>query len=130
MNRQCEAMTKLLQKAVQVRGHTDLALDDLKFSGNAQRRKRNFLIFHGAFLIDLDLDLVEKTLLMPSKQPDYRVNRSHTSFLMNLGGPSAEVKTALRFAWAATRTAREIPSQRVADLVRDRYSLDEWNLKF
>jgi len=130
MNRQCEALTRLLQKAVQVRGHTDLAIDNLKFSGNAQRRKRNFLIFHGAFLIDLDLGLVGKTLLMPSKQPEYRLNRSHTSFLMSLGCRPAEVKAALRLAWDANRTSREIPSQRVADLVREKYSLDAWNLRF
>jgi len=129
MNRQCEALTGLLRKAVQVRGHTDLAIDNLKFSGNAQRRKRNYLIFHGAFLLDLDLELVEKTLLMPSKQPDYRLNRSHTGFLMNLACPPAEVKTALRLAWDATRISQEIPSERVADLVRGKYSLDTWNLR-
>src|SRR6185312_14823878 len=44
---------------IEIRGCTDLALDPrpstlesaLKFSGNAQRRKKHFLLFHGTFLL-------------------------------------------------------------------------------
>src|SRR5262249_16066150 len=31
------------QSAIKVEGHTDLAIDGLKFSGNAQRRRKRFL---------------------------------------------------------------------------------------
>ena len=55
-----------------VSGHTDLALNGRKFSGNSQRRKKNFLLFHGTFLLDFDLALVSEFLRMPSLQPDYR----------------------------------------------------------
>jgi len=130
MDRQREALAGLLKREVQVRGHTDLAVDNLKISGNAQRRKRDYLIFHGAFLLDLDLELVERTLLAPTKQPDYRLNRSHTSFLLNLGCAHADLKAALRHALDSFTPLQEVPSQRVASLVRDKYSLDTWNLKF
>src|SRR5204863_6569004 len=38
---------------IAVRGHTDLALGDHKFSGNAQRRRRRAVLFHGTFLLNL-----------------------------------------------------------------------------
>ena len=129
MERQRQALATLLNRKVEVRGHTDLAIDNLKFCGNAQRRKRQHLIFHGSFLLDLDLALVEKALLMPSKQPDYRLKRSHTSFLVNLHRPPTELRTALKRAWEASDPLPEIPTRRVAILVRDKYSLEGWNLK-
>ena len=130
MNRQRSALALLLDRQVDVRGHIDLAIDALKFSGNAQRRKRHHLIFHGSFLLNLNLALVEQSLLMPSKQPDYRLNRTHASFLVNLHRTPAELKTALKLAWTALKPLPEIPQKRVNALVRDKYSLDTWNLKF
>jgi len=130
MDRQRDALANLLNADVRVRGHTDLAIDNFKVSGNAQRRKRNYLIFHGAFLLDLDFGLVQKTLLMPSKQPGYRLSRSHINFLMNLKCPAVELKTALRRTWNASQTLPALPFQRVANLVREKYSRDSWNLKF
>src|SRR5713226_6021948 len=70
---------------VTVEGFTDLAVNGLKFSGNAQRRKRRCLLFHGTFLLDLDLALVEKLLRPPSRQPAYRENRSRAEFLTVVG---------------------------------------------
>ncbi|MEI9961800.1 MAG: hypothetical protein WDM76_11895 [Limisphaerales bacterium] len=64
-----------------VSGHTDLALHGLKFSGNSQRRKKNFLLFHGTFLLNFDLALVGELLRMPSLQPNYRQSRSHDEFI-------------------------------------------------
>ena len=54
--------------AIQVQGHTDLTVDGLKFSGNSQRRRRKFLLFHGTFLLKFDLTLVtaDVTLLRMS----------------------------------------------------------------
>ena len=85
-----------------VNGHTDLALNGRKFSGNSQRRKKNFLLFHGTFLLNFDLALVGEFLRMPSLQPDYRASRSHDDFLVNLNLPADQVKAALQKAWSAT----------------------------
>ena len=62
--------------AWRMRGHTDLAIGERKFSGNAQRRRKHFLLFHGTFLLNFDLALVSELLPMPSKQPDYREHRA------------------------------------------------------
>ncbi|HEY5913408.1 MAG TPA: lipoate--protein ligase family protein [Verrucomicrobiae bacterium] len=130
LNRHADALSKLLGKPVAREGHTDLALDGLKFSGNAQRRRKNALLFHGSFLLNLDLDLLEEALPLPSKQPDYRLNRSHRDFLTILRLPAASLKHGLREAWSATEPMRDVPTQQLAALVRDKYGRAEWNLKF
>lgn len=128
MGRHKEVLTGLLGKDVRVRGHTDLALDGLKFSGNAQRRKRRALIFHGTFLLEFDLAMVEKFLPMPSRQPDYREGRSHGEFLMNLPLSSNAVKDALRKKWSAGTALEILPDYK--ELLAEKYSRDDWNFKF
>src|SRR5207253_7193116 len=115
---------------VEMQGHTDLALRGLKFSGNAQRRKRHFLLFHGTFLVHFDISLMEKMLLLPSKQPAYRANRSHADFLTNLDLPPQILKAGLREAWNAREAAFQIPFDQIATLAREKYSRDDWNFKF
>ena len=115
---------------ISVRGHTDLAIDGLKFSGNAQRRKRGAVLFHGTFLLNFDRELVSRLLPMPSKQPDYRRSRSHAEFLMNLDVSAAEVRCALAQIWEATVAMDELPSAGTSKLAIEKYSSDAWNLKF
>ena len=129
MQRNAAALSSLLGQPVSVEGFTDLALNGLKFSGNAQRRRRDWILFHGTFLLELDISLMAQVLLPPSKQPPYRQNRSHADFLTGLKLPVASVKAALQQSWAATEPLLEIPRSRIAELVRDKYSRAEWNLK-
>lgn len=130
MARQRDALRPLLTGPSSVQGHTDLALDNLKFSGNAQRRKRHFLIFHGTFLLNFDLALIEKFLLMPSKQPDYRQNRRHTDFLTNLHLSAEVVKHAIQKAWQAKAACTDWPQKQTEDLVAQKYCTHEWNFRF
>jgi len=128
MQRNRDAIARLWGQPVSIEGHTDLATGSLKFSGNAQRRKREWLLFHGTFLLDFDLSLIGKVLLAPLRQPDYRRQRSHSDFVTQLKLPSASVKDAVRDAWGATQPHSEIPTAAIARLVEQRYSRDDWNL--
>src|SRR5436190_19232616 len=130
LKRHQEILSTLLRAPVEKRGHTDLAIGGLKFSGNAQRRRQKFLLFHGSFMLHLDISLIEKALPFPSRQPDYRTDRSHSDFLMNLKISSHLLKTALRGAWAASDTLVELPFEAIAKLIEQKYGCDEWNLKF
>jgi lipoate-protein ligase A len=130
MKRNAEAVAAVLGKSVAIEGFTDLAVNNLKFSGNAQRRKRGFLLFHGTFLLDYDSALMEELLLLPSRQPDYRQNRSHAGFLTRLNLPMHSIKAALKKSWAATDPLQEIPNSIIARLVQVKYSQKEWNLKW
>ncbi len=123
---------------IEIRGHTDLTIcpalaatrHPLKFSGNAQRRRKRFLLFHGTFLIDFDLRLMAELLRQPSRQPDYRRNRAHEDFLVNLRVPADAVKSALSKEWGAVETLNLSPQETIASLVRDKYATTEWNFKF
>ena len=124
------ALLPLLDSAISVQGFTDLTLGTRKFSGNAQYRKRRTLLFHGSFLLEFDISLIEKLLLPPAKQPPYRQNRSHGNFLTNLNLPPHRVKETLKQSWSAREEAKNIPFETIERLARERYSKDEWNLKF
>ena len=130
LGRHQAALKPLLKKAATIQGHTDLATGGLKFSGNAQRRQRRCLIFHGTFLLEFDIAQVGKFLRMPSKQPDYRRNRPHAEFLTNLNLSSADVKAALRNIWSANEVFANVPTDKIHEMVREKYSTEAWNLKF
>jgi len=123
-----EVLSSALGRPVELRGHTDFAIGGRKFSGNAQRRKRRALIFHGAFLLAFDIALMEKFLTMPSREPDYRRGRPHADFLMNLNVPAPAIKKALCDAWSAGPELPDVPD--CGRLVAEKYSRNEWNLKF
>jgi lipoate---protein ligase len=118
------------QELVEVRGHTDLAIGGLKFSGNAQRRKRHWLLFHGTFLLRFDLALMERFLPLPTQEPEYRRRRAHGKFLVNLGLNAMAVKGAMRQAWQAQEPLGQPPSDRIGLLVRGKYVKPEWNMRF
>jgi len=118
------------RSALRVEGHTDLAVGGLKFSGNSQRRRKHFLLFHGTFLLNFDLKLVGSLLRKPSLQPDYRAGRNHGEFVTNLDLSAAAVKRALREAWSAGDATDEFPVASIASLVMEKYLRAEWNRKF
>lgn len=130
MDRHARVMEKITGRPVAVRGHTDLAIAGMKFSGNAQRRRRRFLLFHGTLLLRLDLALVARVLALPSQRPAYRGDRAHGDFMLNTGLDAGAVRHALRSAWDAFEDVPIFPGEAVRELVRVRYSRPEWNLKF
>lgn len=121
--------------AISVQGHTDLAIvtphaphpTALKFSGNAQRRRKNFLLFHGTLLLNFDLPLISELLHMPSLQPDYRDGRQHEQFITNLNFPAAVVKNAIAVEWQADKQNGQFPNLPAALVAK--YNSTEWNWK-
>ena len=122
--------TLLPTSEISVRGHTDLCLGNVKFAGNSQRRRKNFLLFHGTLLLNCDLKLVSELLLMPSLQPDYRARRPHEEFVTNLNLPAEKVKAALAKEWNANEELKNPPLEEISKLARKKYSAREWNYKF
>jgi len=118
------------RRQISVRGHTDLCLGELKFVGNAQRRRKNFLLFHGTLLLDCDLNVISELLRMPSLQPNYRANRPHEEFVTNFKHPAEAVKAAMAKAWNATEPFPNPPLEEIKKLAREKYSTGEWNRKF
>jgi len=108
---------------ISIQGHTDLTIDGRKFSGNAQRRKRRAVLFHGSFLLHFDVSMIERLLRAPSKQPDYRQSRSHGEFLMNLNIAADALKAALRQTWKAGERMESHPEEQIRKLVAKKYSV-------
>lgn len=125
------ALAPLTHGKLEVRGHTDLTVGGLKFSGNAQRRKRRCLLFHGSILVNFDLAMIARTLRLPLIQPDYRANRAHQEFITNFEASRSRIEIALRQAWNAnTETSADVNAKilsAAAALVESKYSRDEWN---
>lgn len=125
------------EAGISVCGHTDLAIDSRhspldnprKFSGNSQRRHRNVVLFHGTFLLKFNLALVDELLPMPSRQPDYRQQRGHSHFLINLELSASQVKAAMKAAWNATVLAEEPSREEITRLARGKYATREWNYR-
>ncbi len=65
---------------------SDLALTETrkKFSGNAQRRRKRFLLHHGTLLFRFNLKAIDLYLKNPVSQPDYRAGRTHHQFVTNI----------------------------------------------
>jgi lipoate-protein ligase A len=134
MERMRDALQPLLRDRVVVEGHTDLGVEPVgadprgpvvrKFSGNAQRRRRHALVFHGTLLLGFDLGQIPRLLNHPSAEPGYRSGRSHLDFVANVALSAADVRHAVTRAWSAHEPFRPLP-----DLAEPaaKYRSTEWN---
>lgn len=121
--------------ALRVAGISDLAQGPLKFGGNAQRRKRRHVLFHGTMLYGFDLALISRLLKEPPRRPEWRGGRAHGEFVGNLDHGSrdglgfiARMTEALRPEWSADAPAppRESLAEAARTLAAGRFSDAEW----
>jgi lipoate-protein ligase A len=132
MERNRAALEALLGMTVTVQGHTDLAFSAngwLKFSGNAQRRRRHSLVFHGTILYGFDRSLIDALLQFPSQQPGYRSDRSHADFVRNIPVAAAQICEHLRQAWRADKPFTTQFGERLEPLLREHYLNPAWNFR-
>lgn len=126
MDTQRDALQPIIEHPIEVKGFTDLTVGGRKFSGNSQRRKQKYLLFHGTLLLDFDLTMIARTLRMPVKRPEYRGERAHKEFLTNLHLAAHDVKRALREAWEVEGELSRIPFEGIRALREQRYDSKEW----
>jgi len=108
-------------------GISDLCVGGKKFSGNAQRRRRDWLLHHGTLLYNFPVEQISRYLREPARQPPYRANRPHSDFVANIPADAASLKQELCFAWAADDDlAPSWPRELTARLVAERYAREEW----
>jgi len=110
---------------------SDLTFNGRKVSGNAQHRKRRFILHHGTFLYAFELDRIRRYLREPADRPAYRGRRKHLDFVANLPLSRDEIVGAIRDAF--TPTEPQAPTdedlQTCEGLVAERYARDEWNFR-
>lgn len=130
MERHRRILEPLIGAEIQIQGVTDLAIAGRKFNGNAQRRQRQHLLFHGCFLLALDLSLMAEVLPLPEIRPDYRQDRAHGDFVTNLGLTSDQIRSALLEVWQADPGEITPPKDRIQQAVSHKYLNPDWIQKF
>lgn len=124
------ALNPFLNHDVHVKGVSDLTFGNLKFSGNAQRRKRDYLLFHGTFLHGFDLKLISAALNHPAQEPEYREKREHKDFITNIPLTTVLIKGALQKAWNAREVMKGFDAKTIPVELIEKYQKNDWNLKY
>ncbi len=70
-------------------GISDLVLNRRKISGSCLYRSREILFYSATLLIDPDLEMMERCLKHPPREPAYRGGRVHREFVAGLKGLSS-----------------------------------------
>jgi lipoate-protein ligase A len=131
LNKMKSAIDPFLQDShVKIKGTSDMTINNKKFSGNAQSRKRRYILFHGTIMHNFDFSLLNKILKSPPKQPDYRQNRQHSDFVMNLQIPSTQLIDSIKKIWSADTPYQTIPEAQIQELAQTKYTTNNWNFKF
>jgi len=107
------------EPATVFQGISDLAIGGRKVSGNAQRRKRNVLLFHGTILYAMESDLIARYLKHPARQPEYRKDRPHGAFLRTIDASPEDLKQAIAEVWHVDSPLAIWPEARMVDSIRN-----------
>ncbi|MCX5770129.1 MAG: lipoate--protein ligase family protein [Candidatus Hydrogenedentes bacterium] len=83
------------------KGVSDMAIRGLKFSGNAQKRRRRHILHHGTVLYALDTQKIARYIREPIDRPQYRGTRDHHGFLTTVPLRSQDLKLVLCDAFNA-----------------------------
>ncbi len=112
---------------IEIKGTSDLVINQIKFSGNAQRRRRTHVLFHGTILCQMDLNALNDMLAHPSREPAYRNQRTHLEFVCNLGVPTQLVQNAFLTYFNVNKAISGPGDETIAALVETKYGRLEWN---
>jgi len=65
-------------------GICDLVTGDRKIAGACMQRKRSHLYYSCSLMFDPDVDLMEKLIAHPPREPSYRKHRIHREFISSI----------------------------------------------
>ena len=72
---------------------SDLVIDNKKIGGSSIYRSKDFLYYATTILVEPRIDLMERYLKHPPREPEYRKGRSHRDFIGALTGDNSTDKT-------------------------------------
>ncbi|MCA9399785.1 MAG: lipoate--protein ligase family protein [Candidatus Omnitrophica bacterium] len=95
---------------------SDLAHNESKkkFSGNAQKRGKEYILHHGTILYNFDLSLIERYLKIPKSIPDYRGDRGHLDFVCNIPLEADDIKSSIQKEFRITENVNIVSEQEKA----------------
>lgn len=126
---------------VMINGTCDLTIGGRKFSGNALRCKRHWMLYHGTILVSMPLEWLSEYLREPPRQPDYREKREHGSFVTSLANKfnqldprlyAPELKRSMVSIWDAKDPWQSYPWKEMVEkessrLLQTRYTSPAWH---
>lgn len=119
-----------LAAGITVCGTSDLVRDNRKFSGNSQRWLKTAFLHHGTILYDFDLPALQRLLKQPTRQPEYRTQRSHEDFVANIPLSRDQIVDCLVHAWQGKPAFYSDETlEQARRLAQSRYEQDQWNLE-
>lgn len=65
-------------------GISDLCYEGKKIAGTSLFRSRNYLLYQASILYNSKIELIERYLKHPTKEPEYRQKKSHRDFIKGL----------------------------------------------
>ena len=89
-------------------GISDLVLGDRKVAGCSLHRWRDTLYYAASLLVDPRIDLMERYLRHPPREPDYRRGRDHAQFVIGLAARFAPIDSDVLRAGLASKLAGRI----------------------
>ena len=131
----CEVLGQLIGAlkphldGVEIRGTSDLAIGERKFSGNSLRVARNHLLYHGTLMYDFPIESITSLLRRAPREPDYRRDRDHANFVTNVALSPERLCRLLAAGWNAKMLRADWPRNRVERLVNERYADNAWNFR-
>lgn len=99
------------------RGLSDIAVGEHKLAGTSLFRSRNYLLYQASILVDTKLELIERYLRHPSREPEYRAGRSHQDFLCGLRDFVPDVTPAMAWSQMAKGLDQAVRHQLDGELV-------------
>lgn len=95
---------KLGVENIDLNGISDITLNGLKVVGSAIYRNKDLVFYHAVINNAGDINLLEKYLRVPTRQPDYRQGRAHKDFVTSFKTQGYELKfsdleQALKTEW-------------------------------
>ncbi|HOZ47975.1 MAG TPA: biotin/lipoate A/B protein ligase family protein [Candidatus Hydrogenedentes bacterium] len=113
-------------------GISDLTLGGRKISGNAQKRRKHFILHHGTLLYRLDPALMERYQREPLDRPRYRGDRTHRGFVRNLPLDARDLRHVILDAFEVDVPTSE-PSahqlERAHELAHEKYYAHDWTFR-
>lgn len=79
-----EALTKTGLTELAQRGISDICLRQRKILGSSMYRSKDVLFYTASLMVSNDLQLLDRYLKHPSKEPDYRRGRKHHDFVTTI----------------------------------------------
>lgn len=76
-----DGLTSVGVEGVSQQGISDLVWRGRKVSGACLYRPRNLIYYSATLLVDADVELMERYLKYPPREPDYREGRGHRDFV-------------------------------------------------